>query len=223
MKNPIRLARALSSAVRLVRDPSRLDEVFQMADSLVDPKVLQAMAAAVAEDPAGALALDERPRIGRLDLDAFRGLPAGTLGRAFAEHMDTAGLDPAALPRLPADDPLTFLRAHLYETHDVWHVVTGFETDVAGELGLQAFYVAQVPGKLAPALVAGGLLNAVLYQWDQRDARMRAIVRGWLLGKRAKPLFGARWAEMWSVPLTEVRARFAIDVAGVEEALPAAA
>jgi ubiquinone biosynthesis protein Coq4 len=34
-----------------------------------------------------------------------------------------------------------------YETHDIWHVVTGFHTDVAGELGLQAFYLAQFPGR----------------------------------------------------------------------------
>ncbi len=223
MKNPLRLARALSSAVRLLRDPSRLDEVFQMADAMVEPTVLRAMADAVAKDPEGARALAERPRIGRIDLVALRRLPEGTLGRAFAEHMLAAGLDPEALPLLTADDPLTYLRAHLYETHDVWHVVTGFATDVAGELGLQAFYVAQVPGRLAPALVAGGLLNAVFYQWDERDARMRAIVRGWLLGKRARPLFGARWASMWEVPLDEVRRRFGVDVDAVEDALPRAA
>jgi len=220
MKNPIRLARALTSAIRLIRDPSRLDEVFQMADAAVDPAILRAMADAVAKTPEGARALAERPRIGTIDLATLRTLPEGTLGRAFAEHMLAAGLDPAALPLLPAADATSFLRAHLYETHDVWHVLTGFGTDVAGELGLQAFYVAQIPGRLAPALVAGGLVNMVLFELGERDARMRAIVRGWLLGKRARYLFGARWAEMWGQPLEEVRRLFAIDIAGVEDALP---
>jgi ubiquinone biosynthesis protein Coq4 len=27
----------------------------------------------------------------------------------------------------------------------VWHVATGFSTDIAGELGLEAFYAAQLP------------------------------------------------------------------------------
>ena len=27
------------------------------------------------------------------------------------------------------------MRAHMLESHDVWHVLTGFHTDVAGELG----------------------------------------------------------------------------------------
>lgn len=134
-----------------------------------------------------------------------------------------AGLDPAALPSLRADDGHAYVRAHLYETHDVWHVLTGFATDVAGELGLQAFYVAQLPGRLAPALVAGGLVNMILFDFGARDARMRAIVRGWLLGKRARPLFGGRWAELWEEPLDEVRRRYGLDLGSVEAALPLAA
>ena len=46
-----------------------------------------------------------------------------------------------------------YVRAHLRETHDVWHPVTGFDTDVAGELGLQAFYLAQFQAPLLAAQV----------------------------------------------------------------------
>src|SRR5438477_261218 len=78
-------------------------------------------------DPRCALALDERHRF-RIDLASLRGLAPGTLGRTFAEHMIANGLDPSALPDLPSTDRRSFFRAHLYETHDIWHVVTGFTT-----------------------------------------------------------------------------------------------
>jgi hypothetical protein len=32
------------------------------------------------------------------------------------------------------------------------------------------------------------------------------------MGKRARPLLGVRWAELWELPLEEVRARLDIEV-----------
>jgi ubiquinone biosynthesis protein Coq4 len=212
MKNGIRRLRGLVSMVRLVRDPSRLSEVFELADSMVSPELVQQVEDAVAADPRGALALAERPRIGRIDLDALGRLPEGSLGRAYAEHMKRNGLDPAAIPTREAHDAPSFVIAHLYESHDVWHAVTGFGTDVAGELGLQAFGLAQFPSRLAAVLIAGGLLHAALSDFDDRDARMGEIVRGWLMGKRAQKLFGVRWAEMWERPIEDVRRELGVRI-----------
>ncbi len=47
------------------------------------------------------------------------------------------------------------------------------------------------------------------------------MVRGWLLGKRAKPLFGGAWAGMWECPLAEVHGEFGLDLEGIEALLPA--
>jgi ubiquinone biosynthesis protein COQ4 len=217
-------AKALLSAVRIVRDPNRLNEVFSLSDHMVmaaTDERRQKMIAMVRRDPVAASALADKPRVGKIDLRELKKLPGGTLGHEFAEHMLANGLSPDALPVLTGSDELEFLRGHLYETHDIWHVVTGFGTDVAGELGLQAFYLAQFPGGLPSALLAGGFVNTVLYAFEERDERMRAIVRGWLLGKRAKPFFGVRWAELWQAPLVEVRARLGVVIGEVEKILPA--
>ena len=212
MTNPLRIARAVKSATRLVTNPSRLDQVFELADATVTPAIMAQVADAIAKDPKGARALEERPRLS-IVLFELRRLPRGALGREYAEHMIANGLDPSAIPTLKSPDRLSYIRAHLYETHDVWHVVTGFGTDVAGELGLQAFYIAQLPARLSVALVAGGLLNALLFHFDEKDARMDAIARGWVLGKRAKPLFGVRWDELWATPLADVRKSLDVEVA----------
>lgn len=207
---PLSAVRALYRLARLVRDPNRLNEVFEMADALGTPDALAPIVDELAKDPFAARALEERHRI-RIDLAELRRLPEGTLGRAFAKHMDAAGLDPSALPTLPSTDRFLFFRAHLYETHDVWHVVTGFGVDYVGELGLQGFYLAQIPGALPALLVATGFVRGALYDHGVIRPFMEELVRGWRMGARAKTLFGVHWDELWATPLAEVRARLGID------------
>lgn len=207
---PLRALQALYRLARLVRDPSRLSEVFEMSDALATPEALGPIVDALDADPFARRALAERHRI-RLDLAELRRLPEGTLGRTFAAHMDAAGLDPGALPTLASDDRIAFFRAHLYETHDIWHVVTGFGVDYRGELGLQAFYLAQIPGALPALLVATGFLRGALYDHDLLRPFMEELVRGWRMGTSARTFFGVHWDELWDLPLSEVRARLAVD------------
>jgi ubiquinone biosynthesis protein COQ4 len=217
LKNRLLAARAIWSFVDLVRHPEHLDRVFEIADAMSGQKrdVLERMRDRFAMDPRGAAALRDQPRLA-LDLGALGALPEGTLGRTFADHMRANGLDPSALPTLPSTDEIQFMRAHLYETHDVWHAVTGFATDVAGELGLQAFYAAQTPGGLPLLLIAMGLLNSAIYANDDRDRRFQAVVDGWQMGKRAESLFGVRWNELWDRPVDEVRALLGVKPHAVE-------
>ncbi len=219
MTNPLTLVKTAVHAVTLIRDPSRLGDVIDIADNLASPALMQGIVDAISRDPDGARALRERPRV-ILDMARLKALPEGSLGRAFHDHMVANGLDPAALPTRPAQDAGQYVRAHLFETHDLWHVVTGFDTDVAGELGLQAFYLAQLPTRLAPLLLAGGLVNTLVYAFDQRTPRMDSISRGWELGRRARPFFGVRWNDLLATPLAEVRARLGIPT-GIPAALAA--
>jgi ubiquinone biosynthesis protein Coq4 len=214
-------AKAVVAAVRLIRDPNELDRVFEIAEGLASTTLLDKVIAEISENPELVSAFQVRKRVGVVDLQALAAYPEATLARAYAEHMLKNKLDPSALPSLPSSTPREFLQAHLYETHDIWHVATGFDTDVAGELGLQAFYWAQLPVRLAPALLGGGIFNTMFFAWGDRDRRMRAIVRGWLLGRRARALFGVDWAAHWSSPLTDVRKMLRIEIDDVEGAIEA--
>jgi ubiquinone biosynthesis protein COQ4 len=212
IKDAVLLARAAYSFVDLVRHPEHLDRVFEMADALSEShtEVLDAMRDVFARDPRGAAAIAHKPRL-RVDLRGLERQPAGSLGRVFADHLRKNGLDPTSIPTLAAETDIAFVRAHLYETHDVWHAVTGFGADPAGELGLQAFYAAQTPGNLPLLLMAVGLLNTGLFCMTDRERRLDAISQGWAMGRRARPLFGARWDELWDRPVGEVRAMFAVE------------
>jgi ubiquinone biosynthesis protein COQ4 len=204
--------RGLMGFVRLVRKPD-LNDVFRISDSLArDPKQLVRMTQALMADKSTRKALEARPRLGAVDLPSLRDYPRGTLGRSFADFLSQNALSLEDLPHFSADSPEEYVVAHLYETHDLWHCLTGFDTSVEGEIGLQAFYLAQLPGRLAAALIAAALLNGALYSPDELRPRMESIVRGWTLGKGAKPVFGIDWSRHWSRPLADVRFELGIEV-----------
>jgi ubiquinone biosynthesis protein Coq4 len=212
----------IQAFITLVRDPDQLGKVFELRESLDDPERLAPVLGWLRTQPQAARAFAERPRLGRLDLDALARLPEGTLGQAFAANLRRAGLDPADIPTLAGETDCDYFGAHLYETHDLWHTLTGFETDVAGELGLQAFYLANIRGPLPLVILAGGLLNAALKAPGDKERRMDAIARGWALGKQSRLLFGVRWAEKWSEPLEAVQREFGLVLAPEAQARQAA-
>lgn len=205
----VRFLRAFS---RLIEDPSQLDVVFELGrhalrGPTLPPELARPEVLAYVRAP-------EPPRPFEVDLDALRGLPRGTLGRAFADWLTAHGFEPGELMEYDrrhnqGDSEVVRYRTHLQSTHDLWHVLTGFDTDVDGEVGLQAFYLAQLNTPLAPIVIAAATL-AVLRKRMDATGHMDAITRGWRMGKAARPLFGVDWASLWSTPLAEVRARFAL-------------
>ncbi len=207
MRRTLMLIRFLRHFAKVVRDPSQLDDILAFVAGFEEAELITPMTEHFAQSPRSAAALVARPRVGAVDLEALAAMPQGSLGHAFAVHMRAEGLDPAAIPVLPAHDPVSYTFAHLHEVHDIWHVVTGFGTDTAGELGLQAFNAAQFPTRLGIALIAAGLLNALLFEWDDRHRRMDEISRGWALGRRTPHLFGVDWAQEWRTPLSTLRRR----------------
>src|SRR4051794_25470147 len=97
--------RATVSFVRLSNHLDRLDEVFKYAETLRDPKLMAEGVTYHMTLPGGPEALEAKPRVGALDLDALLASPEGSLGHEFAKHMKAANLDPAAIPTLSAKTP----------------------------------------------------------------------------------------------------------------------
>ncbi len=206
---------------RIVRDPGRLDVVFDLIDGLGENPETRAEVQATLALPHVAAAANQRIRLAELRLDSLAKLPSGSLGEAAGRFFRAHQLDPAALPRRKAEDDVAWLFAHLYETHDLWHVLTGFSPDVAGELGLQAFYLAQVEGSVALSILSAGLLNTLIYKPEERRERMAAITRGYAMGIRAKNIVGLDWDTLLGDPLEQVRALLDIDVDTQHDAITA--
>lgn len=208
------MLRAALAFIRVVLRPDHLPHVINFVDALT---ALPAVTGPIVEDlrrtEQGRRALAEKIRVGRLDLDELMKRPPGSLGRRFAEHLRANNLDPGALPARVATTDDAYTAAHLYETHDIWHVVTGFHTDKPGELGLQAFYAAQMPSRVAVGILAIGMVQMLFKGFDERAARLEQIARGAAMAKMAAPLLGVDWQSMWNTPLVDVQRQLRIPVA----------
>ena len=204
----------IQKLVHLVEAPyGEFRGIAAMAQEIMDERQTMLLAQTVMKDPAGAAALVQHPRLGAVVFDELLALPPGSLGASYAHHMVDNRYDPP--PILPVTDAESYFIAHLVEVHDVWHVVTGWKTDKAGEIGLQGFYLAQVhPSSGFLALVAKNLLKTALEDVEDTDAHMRALVTGWVQGKHTRPLFGTDWKALWDRPLVDVRSRFGIHADG---------
>jgi ubiquinone biosynthesis protein Coq4 len=198
---------------KLIKDPeNQLDSVFAISARLAEPKALAQIGDHVAES--APYAKEAFERMHRIDLKKLLQyshlLPENSLGQEFAKFVRSRNIDPADIPSLPVKSREDYVQAHLYETHDLWHVLCGFDTDTDGELGLQAFYLAQMPARLSLILMAAGFIHSALFDVNEKERRMSEIFRGWQMGKKAKALFGVDWSRYWSMPLTEVREHFAL-------------
>ncbi|MFO0549881.1 MAG: Coq4 family protein [Polyangiaceae bacterium] len=138
-------------------------------------------------------------------------LPADTLGGAYVRYLDDNKLDPdlfQAPPGLP--EPLGYIAQRIRQTHDVWHVLTGYRPDVSGELALQGFTYAQLGAPSALLIAALGTLTK-----SPRSAR--AVLDGYRRGKSAVFLPVVRFEKMWELPLAEVQRRLGVPPARVAQ------
>jgi ubiquinone biosynthesis protein Coq4 len=145
------------------------------------------------------------------DLARLRALPAGTLGREYARFLDKNGIEPLVI----SDAVKERFRANPFAlrytvTHDLHHVLTGFDTGLAGEAGNFAFSVGQgaAPG-------TGWLLwwTRIVYSILSPSQARRIwhnIRIGRELGRKATLLIAQPIESYFEEPLGAVRARFGI-------------
>jgi ubiquinone biosynthesis protein COQ4 len=204
------------SFLRLAADLGRLENIFTLNHHLVklrDERLSREVVLHYQGTEAGAEAIRTRRRL-RLEPSALARLDASTLGGAYVAFMTRRGLSASSIPSLPVADDVDYVVAHLYETHDLWHVVTGFDTDPAGEAGLQSFYLAQQRAYLPLFVLSAILLNTAVFAYEEKERRVDAVVSGWTRGKRARALFGLDWAAQIERPLVDVRRELGLESEG---------
>lgn len=90
-------------------------------------------------------------------------------------------------------------------THDIFHVLLGFDTSYAGEMGVFAFTIAQNYSKMINAFEP---LVTSLYPlfFINQSQQMRANVRkGKALGKKARCLLTYRFENNWARAIADIR------------------
>jgi ubiquinone biosynthesis protein COQ4 len=154
--------------------------------------------------------LSERPSLQgkELDLAALERLPEGTLGHGFARYYRDNKISPFETT-LELKNDIYFLAKRYRETHDLLHVLTGYGTDVVGEMELQAYALGNLGLRTAMFI----LLNSTIKHLKApqpgvgRSEYLRRVWAAYHRG-RASPQFLGFWFEdHWETPVATLRAR----------------
>jgi ubiquinone biosynthesis protein Coq4 len=145
------------------------------------------------------------------DLSKLMSYPPNSLGYLFAQQMTNFGLDPGFYRKVTITDDATYIVFRARQTHDIWHIITGFDIDVTGEVGIKAFELAQTRRPLAGIMIAGAFVKVLLNQPEVLDQLVDSIAIGYRMGRKAKPLLGQKWEEHWEKPLEEWRSQLNLE------------
>jgi ubiquinone biosynthesis protein COQ4 len=203
---------AIRAVRRLIANPDDTAQVFKVIRSLTGNS-FERLYQRVLKDPVGRQILDEkRDILGVLqDRGRLRELADGTLGREYARFLDTECIDAEGLvdasediddPTIFLDERAQVLSRRLRDSHDLWHVVTGYKRDIFGELALLSFTYRQTGNHGIGFIVFIASLR--LWHEGHREALV-LIWNAWWRSRRAAFFPAADWEAMLEMPLAEVR------------------
>jgi ubiquinone biosynthesis protein COQ4 len=147
-----------------------------------------------------------------LDRDGLAAMPDGSLGRVYLDFMERENISVPSLLDLATTDPYPPMSAKEWRfvershvMHDLWHVVTGYGREAAGEVCILAVRSAQMRHLGVWLLCLGGMLKVGR---DLGSHRVCAAAReAYTRGRRAAWLDGVDWEALLAEPLDVVRAR----------------
>jgi ubiquinone biosynthesis protein COQ4 len=197
-----RMNAGLEYLERLVRNPADPEVALTYLRSL-DGDLHAEMVQTLKTEPEGRRLLEERPRLdaASINLDELGRLPSGTLGQVFARFFRERGLKPF-VSRDPIKDDADYLTNRLRETHDLWHLITGYGTHPSGEIELQAFSYGNMKNPSSLLILS--------YVPGVNLRRGESGMPGWLAGayrrgQAAKSLVSVMWEDHWDKPVAALR------------------
>lgn len=196
--------------LKLIRGNEGNPVYGQMLNACLDYNVYESLAQELLRREDGRRMLSERPSLQgkELDLEALERLPEGTLGHEVARYFRDNKIAPFETT-LELKNDVDFIAKRYRETHDLLHVVTGYATDVMGEMEVQAYALGNLGIRTAMLILVVGTLG----QLKQRQAGVDSteyLRRVWAAYHRgrASPLFLDFWFEHhWETPLATLSAR----------------
>ncbi len=220
--------RALRAIRRLLADKDDTVQVFEIMQSLNGRSTAKAYRRLMSTVSGGKIAYD-RVEIAPLLSDAalIDSFAPNTVGGSYRHFVRSEGLSAEGLAEesrkargtvLDIPHPVAWFGRRIRDTHDVWHILTGYHRDGLGELCLVAFSYAQTKS-LGWALIAvGGVIQAFKLGHGRRTARI--VWQAYRNGKAAAWLPGQDFVAMLSEPLDAARARLNIARPTLYDAVP---
>jgi ubiquinone biosynthesis protein COQ4 len=207
---PAHILKVVKGFIAFTNNPSQTEAVFDIADGLRQTDIYQQFLEYAHSQPAIAQLIQDRYFAPVVDLEQLLNFPPTSLGYHYATAMKQAGLQPDFYRNIAIVDDYSYIAMRLRQTHDVWHIITGFSTDLAGEVGLQAFTLAQMRSPLAVAVIAASI-TYTLKSSGSLSLIVESMQQGWQMGENSPPFFAQKWEENWEKPLSEWRADLKVE------------
>ncbi|MCB9795432.1 MAG: hypothetical protein H6741_22230 [Alphaproteobacteria bacterium] len=201
---------ALTAAGRNPGDP----EAGRVINLAFDRETYERLVPEIQETEAGQRLLSERPSLQAADLDlaAFQELPEGTVGRAIADYYVANGITPFETNQ-PGVEDTDYLSKRYRETHDLLHLLTGYGTDVLGEMELQAFVAGNLGLRQGMFIASFGYLGAFAYDGTVLTPwrYIRAVRDAYRRGKRARFVLTVPFEDYFEAPVQALQAELFVD------------
>lgn len=222
---PLRAVRAYR---RLLADKEDTVAVFEIMRALNGRSTARGYERLLRTADGGRIACAQADLAERLsDRTYVEAFAPGTVGAAYADFTRRENLSPEGLiavsrqvygPSPDADHPYAWFGRRIRDTHDLWHILTGYGRDGVGEACLVAFSFAQTGG-LGWGFIAAGAAHQGL-KAPGPHPYARAVLEGWRRGRRSAWLPGEDYEALLAEPLADARRRLNITQPHLYHAIP---
>lgn len=213
-----RPVRAVRSFQKLIKDKEDTSLVFKIFESLPSRDFLPRVAD-LALSERGEMLRQTEPFLPEIldDHAALRRTPAGSLAHAYCDFMEAEGLSAAGLvaesdrtgrPRFP--DLVEWFINRSRDTHDLFHILTGYGRDALGEQCVLLFTHGQSPSQGHLLIGYAGAANIAKQVKGSNAPVFGAVRQAHRTGKGAPQLMAQPIRELLARPLEDVRAELRI-------------
>ena len=208
---------AFEAIRKLLANGDDTTQVFRIMRALNVGNAPMNYAKFIATPEGGRMAYERVELAQRLvDKDYVAAFAPGTVGAAYRNFLETTGYSADGLAEVSKVNreeemlhPYAWFGRRVRDTHDIWHVLTGYKADESlGEAALVAFSYAQVGG-LGWAFIGGAAaLKSLGVTGNTLFAR--AVWEGYRNGRKAKWIAGEDYEKLLKEPIDSARARLGI-------------
>jgi ubiquinone biosynthesis protein COQ4 len=182
----------------------------QLLNICLDLNVYASLAQQLQRSEEGRRMLSERPSLQgkELDLGALERLPEGTLGHGFARYFRDNNISPFETT-LELKNDIDYIGKRYRETHDLLHVLTGYGTDVVGEMELQAYALGNLGIRTAMLILLVGTLGQLKKRQSGVGlfAYLRRLWAAYRRGRTSQQFLGFWFEHHWETPVATLRER----------------
>ena len=202
----------------LMKDKEDTSLVFKIYESLPSKHFMPRIEE-LAMSPLGDQLRASEPSLPEIldDHAALRKTPKGSLAHAYCDFMESEGLTAAglvaeaeSLGRAKYDDVVQWFGDRSRDTHDLFHVLTGYGRDALGEQCVLLFTHGQSPTQGHLLIGYAGSFNIKLQIKGSKAPVMGAVNQAKSTGRGAPPLLRQPIRELLKQPLEDVRAKLNI-------------